>query len=153
MALSATMPTPTSLLSSFRSWLTAKNYYDSTIRNYLADTKSFLDFATHQSVNNSCYSPQTVALYLDSLKSDPNYRRYLSSLSKFFHFSLDQNFTSKNPLKSALKPIKPSLEDFIVEYEAYLTKKRFSPTTIRNYLNDIRQFIDWSKSHLVSQNL
>ena len=61
--------------------------------------------------------------------------------------------TRQNPLKSALKPIKPSLDDFITEYEAYLTKKRFSPATIRNYLNDIRQFIDWSKSHLVSQNL
>ena len=144
---------PTSLLSNFRSWLTAKNYSASTIRNYLADTNNFLKFTARQSSPPQPYSTSIVATYLNSLKSDPNYRRYLSSLSKFFQFSLDQNLTSTNPLKTALKPVKPSLDDLIVEYEAYLTKKRFSPATIRNYLNDIRQFIDWSQSQLVSKNL
>ena len=147
------LPTSATLLSAFRSWLTAKNYSASTIRNYLADTNNFLEFTTHQSSPSNPYSPSTVTAYLNSLKSDPNYRRYLSSLSKFFQFSLDQFLTSTNPLKAALKPVKPSLDDLIAEYEVHLTKKHFSPATIRNYLNDIRQFIDWSQSQLVSKNL
>lgn len=151
--MTSSLPTPTSLLSSFRSWLTAKNYSASTIRNYLADTNNFFKFTSRQSSPPQPYSPSIVATYLNSLKSDPNYRRYLSSLSKFFQFSLDQNLISTNPLKTALKPVKPSLDDLIVEYETYLTKKRFSSATIRNYLNDIRQFIDWSQSQLVSKNL
>lgn len=136
-----------SLLSAFRSWLTLKNYSESTVRNYLSDTNNYFDFIAQQSLPlDSLYLPSTISQYLRPIQSDPNYRRYLSSLSKFFQFSLDQNLVSTNPIKAALKPIKPSTEDIITEYNAFLVKKHFSPTTIRNYLADIRQFIDWSKS-------
>lgn len=131
------------LLTPFKFWLTNKSYSASTIRNYLSDIDNFLDF----SHDIDLFSPETVSTYLKTISSDTNYSRYLSSLSKFFQFSLDQNLCKINPLKTALKDKKPSLNEVINQYSEHLNKKQFSPATTKNYLNDIKQFIQWSNSN------
>lgn len=132
----------TLVLNPFKSWLINKNYSSSTIRNYLSDIDNFLDFAK----TLDPFSSDTVSAYLKTISSDPNYSRYLSSLSKFFQFSLDQGLTKTNPLKAALRDKKPNLDEIISQYSEYLKKKNFSESTVRNYLNDIRQFTDWSST-------
>ena len=134
------------VLNPFKSWLVNKNYSDSTIRNYLSDIDAYFNFTK----NSDPFSSQTVFDYLQIISSDSNYSRYLSSLSKFFQFSLDQGLAKTNPLKAALRDKKPNLDEIINQYSEYLNKKNFSESTIKNYLNDIRQFTDWSKSKIES---
>jgi len=134
------------VLIPFKSWLIAKGYSASTIRNYLSDTNQFFDFAKDQDI----FSSETVSLYFKTINKDSNYSRYLSSLSKFFQFALDQGLNKTNPLKAALRDKKPSTDEIINQYSEYLNKKRFSQSTVKNYLNDIKQFIDWSKLKIES---
>lgn len=123
----------------FKAWLTSKNYSSSTIRNYLSDIHAYFDFVK----NSNPFFPEIVSLYLKKINKDPNYSRYLSSLSKFFQFSLDQKIISTNPLKIARQPKIPTPSDILSDYQSFLVKKHFSIATIKNYLNDIQQFIDW----------
>lgn len=134
------------ILQPFKVWLTTKNYSPATIRNYLSDTNQFFDFANDQDI----FSSETISLYLKNISKDSNYPRYFSSLSKFFQFALDQNLVKTDPLKAALKDKKPSSDEIINQYSEYLNKKQFSQSTVKNYLNDIKQFIDWSKLKIES---
>ncbi|MCW1949444.1 MAG: site-specific integrase [Candidatus Shapirobacteria bacterium] len=134
------------ILQPFKGWLTIKNYSPATIRNYLSDTNQFFDFATDQDI----FSSDTVSAYLKTIQSDSNYARYLSSLSKFFQFAQDQSLVKTDPLKAALRDKKPSSDEIINQYTQYLNKKQFSQSTVKNYLNDIKQFIDWSKLKIES---
>ena len=130
------------LINSFKQWLTSKSYSPATIRNYLSDLNSFFQF----SQNSNPFLPETISSYLKKINSDSNYRRYLSSLSKFIQFAQDQGLTKTNPLKAALRNKKPTSDEIINQYSEFLTKKNFSNATIKNYLNDIKQFIDWSQN-------
>lgn len=132
-------------LNSFKSWLISKNYSNSTIRNYLADLNRYFNFSQS---STKIFSPENVNLYLISIKTDGNKNRYLSSLSKFFHFAIDQQLIKSNPLKKKYtKPSNSSPENVLNLYQSFLTKKKFSPVTIKNYLNDIQQFINWNQSN------
>ena len=166
-------PNTYDLTSSFRSWLISKNYSSATIRNYLSDINDYFEFVSNPPVlrtssldkgrklsTNNCspssrgaversetegFRVEILSAYLKIISSNPNYRRYLSSLSKFFQFAQDQNLVKNNPLKIA-KKAKPSTDEIINQYSQYLDKKHFSQSTVKNYLNDIKQFIDWSKN-------
>ena len=39
-----------------------------------------------------------------------------------------------------------SIENIISQYQEQLEAKKFSLSTIRNYINDIHQFINWAQS-------
>jgi site-specific recombinase XerD len=146
-----TLSTPTnqdlSILKNFRSFLISKNYSSSTIRNYLSDIGSYFEFINKSSLISNIYDSTIISSYLKTISSDSNYRRYLSSLSKFFRYAQDQDLIKNNPLKTALRDKKPSGNEIINDYQEFLVKKKFSSATIKNYLNDIRQFIDWSSEN------
>jgi len=135
-----------SLISSFKSWLKARNYTTLAIVNHISDINIFFDFVYKQSPDTSPYLSNIIADYIRSIQLDSDYRIQISHLSKFFQFSLDQKLVNTNPFKEVFQPFNPSLKKVMAEYSLYLTKKNYSHATIRNYLNDIRQFIDWSKS-------
>lgn len=166
------------LSSSFKSWLVSKTYSPATIRNYLSDVNAYLEFISNplslrdislkkgnqqkppflrevpeqsegRGFNSSTiFSPDTVSVYLKKIDKDQNYSRYLSSLSKFFQFAIDQKLISVSPLKKARQPKTQTPNDILLDYQSFLTKKHFSPVTIKNYLNDIRQFIDWQQNQI-----
>lgn len=138
----------------FSHWLSAKSYSSSTIRNYLSDINAYISFFRNSKLeirNLSIFSSDTVSSYLQTIQKNPAYSRYLSSLSKFFQYALDQNLIKTNSLKQAQKVKKPSIDDIVADYQSFLTKKHFSNSTIRNYLNDLRQYIDFCNSQQ-SQN-
>ena len=128
-------------LNSFKSWLISKSYSSSTIRNYLSDVNRYLT-----SVSDNIFFPDSVSQYLLTIQKDSNINRYLSSLSKFFQFAIDQHLISTDPLKIAQKPKTSTPADILADYQSFLSKKHFSPSTIKNYLNDIQQFIDWNQN-------
>ncbi len=141
------------IIDSYKNWLRSRSYSDATIRNYLVDVNKYLSFIENCKLkieNSNYFSQENLSTYLGSIKGDSNYSRYSSSLSKFFQFALDQNLISENPFSKALKntnePLYPPLNDIIQLYQHQLEKKKFSISTIRNYINDIQQFINWAQS-------
>lgn len=138
------------IVKGFSFWLNSKSYSSSTVRNYLSDVNAYINFIRNSKLeirNLSIFSSDAVSSYLHTIQKNPAYSRYLSSLSKFFQYALDQNLIKIDPLKQAQKVKKPSTDDILSDYQSFLTKKHFSVSTIRNYLNDLRQFIDWSKNY------
>ncbi len=143
------------ILQGFSLWLNSKSYSSSTIRNYLSDINAYFIFfrnskPAHLNAStfdeSTIFSSDTVSSYLQTIQKNPAYSRYLSSLSKFFQYSIDQNLVKIDPLKQAKKIKKPSIENIISNYQSFLIKKHFSSSTIRNYLNDLRQYIDFCNS-------
>jgi site-specific recombinase XerD len=137
-------------LSSFRNWLQTKNYSESTVRNYIVDLNKYFDFVISSSANpaKDIFAKESIAAYLTVINSDSNKDRYASSLSKFFSFCEDQKLIAKNPLakKAPAKDDQKEFEALIGLYEKQLKQKNFSDATIRNYINDIRQFINWANN-------
>lgn len=121
-------------LKSFQLWLEHHQFSASTIRNYLADTSRYLS------------SGLDANRYLLSLESDPNYPRYLSSLKKYIAFSLDQGLISHNPIHSPAAAA-PTLTDYIFQYKTHLEKHRAPLSTVRNYLNDLIQYVTWLETN------
>jgi site-specific recombinase XerD len=132
-------------ISSFKLWLQAKNYSPATIRNYLVDISKYLDFS-----RTDIFSQNSISSYVASLSKNENTSRYLSSLNQFCLYALDQHLVTQNPLKAALKnlrssskPLDPTLDDLLKLYQQNLIKHNTAPVTIKNYLNDLHQYINW----------
>jgi len=120
-------------LPSYKTWLQSKNYNINTIRNYLSDVNEYLKF-------------ESLDLYLSSIEKDQNQARYVSSLNKYFEFCIDQHLLDKNPLKSLGKKPHQDIDFLMDQYKTYLIKKHKTSATIKNYLNDIKQFINFCES-------
>lgn len=131
-------------LNSFKTWLSQKHYSLSTIKNYLADLNKYFTFNS----DLDHFSSSTLDTYLASISTDSNQNRYTSSLAKFFQFALDQKLIDFNPFK---KTDFISTDEIVNRYQSHLVKNEFSSTTIKNYLVDIQQFIDWLKLNPLDQ--
>ena len=140
------------IITSYRNWLKSKSYSEATIRNYLADLKKYFLFtnSNFDQVTDKIFDQDNLSSYFQNINQDSNYKRFLASLSKFFQFALDQHLISNNPFPKALKstsePLSPPIEDIIKQYQQQLETKKFSISTIKNYINDIHQFINWAQN-------
>jgi hypothetical protein len=140
------------IIVSYQHWLGAKSYSDATIRNYLVDLRKYFLFTNpnENELTDKIFNQDNLSSYFQNINQDQNYKRFLASLSKFFQFALDQQLISENPFAKALKstgePLCPPVEDLIKIYQQQLEAKKFSISTIRNYINDIHQFINWAES-------
>ena len=155
------------LFTSYQNWLLSKDYSAATIRNYLVDLKKYISFSLSAPVRaDRCVCPlsgehtdsplqisdkifdsNNLTSYFQTINQDQNYKRFLASLSKFFQFSIDQQLISQNPFPKAIKAQpESSLEDIIKLYQQQLETKKFSISTIKNYINDIHQFINWAQN-------
>jgi hypothetical protein len=140
------------IITSYQNWLKSKSYSETTIRNYIADLKKYFLFTNSNldQVTDKIFNQDNLSSYFQNINQDSNYKRFLASLSKFFQFALDQHLISENPfpkaLKSTGKPLCPPIEDIIKQYQQQLEVKKFSISTIKNYINDIHQFINWAQT-------
>ena len=141
------------LLPNFKLWLQAKNYYPTTVKNYISDTNKYLRYAANQNP----FSPPTLSAYIIHLSNKNNAKRYLASLNKFCQFAQDQNLTTQNNFKTALKiqkqtSPKPSvslqLSDLVSHFKHHLSHQKRSSATIRNYINDLNQYITWLENEV-----
>lgn len=148
--------TASSFYQSFKSWLQIRNYQPSTVRNYLADITKFLSFT--QQKNSSAllssihiFSDPNLSSYLAEITPDPNSKRYLASLNKFCQFALDQHLISQNPFKSVKtqfqKPPQTQLAEILNLYQTYLQNHHKTPSTVKNYLNDIENYINFLETN------
>lgn len=141
----------------FRFWLINRKYSPSTIKNYLSDINSYLNFIknTPQTTNiNDFFDQQTISSYLTTLTNNSSYKRYLASLNKFCQFALDQKIISSNPIAKIrktnfteyTKDKLTSTNDIINKFNLYLKQQNKSNSTIKNYLVDIGQFLAWAEN-------
>jgi site-specific recombinase XerD len=135
------------IVTSYKNWLKLKSYSNATIRNYIADLKKYFLFTNPDSdkITDKIFDQNNLTSYFQNINQDQNYKRFLASLSKFFQFALDQKLISTNPFPKALK-VQPetNLKEVVNQYKQQLQTKKFSISTIRNYVNDIQQFINWT---------
>jgi len=77
--------------------------------------------------------------------------RRFSSLRRFGEFCLAQNWITENHFDTlrniSLNQPFPENEFHLGEFKNELWKKGSTKLTIKNYLNDVRQFLKWSKPH------
>lgn len=137
----------------FHSWLKNRNYSSSTIKNYLADISKFESFInTSYPQTQDPFDVSLISNYLSSLTGKSNYTRYLASLKKFCQFALDQKVISANPIKKALNPSiknpikkdQTQVDSILNQFSIYLKNQHKSASTVRNYLVDIQQFLNWN---------
>lgn len=137
------------ILISYQRWLKSKSYSEATIRNYLVDVKKYILFTNSNldQITDKIFDQDNLSSYIQTINQDPNYKRFLASLSKFFQFALDQHLISSNPFPKAIKAEpEANLNDLIKLYQHQLEAKNFSISTIKNYINDIHQFINWAQN-------
>lgn len=78
--------------------------------------------------------------------------RRFSSLRKFGAFSQDQGWLKENTfdtlknIPEVEKPF-PESEHHLEEFKVHLWKNNLSKATLKNYLNDIKQFLSWTDLH------
>jgi len=132
-------------LETYTSWLVAQKYQTNTIRNYQLDLKTFL--------NDSSFvlSETSISDFIAKDSTQNNHSRHLASISKFCQYALDQQLISTNPFplakKHAENPTKThDLNLLLTQFAQSLAREHKSPTTIRNYLGDIRQYITFCES-------
>lgn len=155
-----------SALNSFKLLLLSEKVSNGTIRSYLSDTRHFIAWLNlYQKSNRQITSSligsialvrsKTINHYLEYLVENhvpsKTINRRLSSLRKFGGFCVSQGWLADNYF-SYLKNItsnQPASEDiyFLNEYRQKLIAENNTSQTIKNYLSDIRHFINWHACH------
>jgi len=151
------------VFTSYQNWLKSKSYSDATIRNYLMDLRKYIAFTVQVDrcvdplldehtdsplqITDKIFDQDNLVSYFQNINQDQNYKRFLASLSKFFQFALDQHLISQNPFPKAIK-VQPetNLEETVKLYQQQLEAKKLSLSTIRNYINDIHQYINFCET-------
>ena len=142
-------------ITQFKNYLSSqkKNPSKITIKNYLSDIKKFVAWyekTFNLSFTPSSISPQIIELFKKDYSDDLSIKsinRYLSSLRKFFSFLLLQKKISVNPFETPQKENQTKdLDPFhLRSFKNYLYVTDSSSLTIKNYLNDIKQFLSWTE--------
>ncbi len=140
-----------SILNSYRLWLKQHSYSPATVRNYLADAKKYLISQNFDGNFSHIFSLTCFSSYLSDLNDDSNYKRFLASLRVFCQFALDQSYITTNPLNHFQKNSQTTNQnELISQFKDYLIAQHFSSSTIKNYLNDIQNYLFWleQQSHV-----
>lgn len=144
-------------LKAFREYLinNKSEISDVTIKNYLADVKKFVvstERLTNKPFLPNQITPEVIQRYQTMLleqngetsmpSSASSVKRYISSLKKFCTFLHELGYLEKNPLEK----IAVASEDLfsLKLFKNYLFFSRASKATIKNYLIDVDQFLNWA---------
>lgn len=148
----------------FKLYLIGQKSSPLTIKNYLSDVRQFFDWLAkktgihYQAAGPSIFgifTQETIEEYQQDLLSAKNppstINRHLSALRKLGEFAKQRGWLTENPaVKVAnINPQKAKIletkgeEKILEEFRADLEKEKISPLTIKNYLVDLRHFLDW----------
>lgn len=148
----------------FRIYLISQKSSPRTIKNYLSDIRTFWEWLAkktgiHYQIAGpsifSLFTQETLQEYqkdLLSAKTPPStINRYLSALRKLGEFAKQKGWLTENPAIKIpnLSPFQKRLpgerpeEKILEEFCIELKKQKVSPLTIKNYLTDLRHFLNW----------
>lgn len=155
---------PMEYLTPFSHWLQNQQLTASTVRNYLVDVNRYLNWIKNQPDNAGTplssapqvvFSSDCLSRYIKEISGIPNAPRYLASLTKFCQFAYDQQLINSNPIKKLIKdqktiahsPSSLTLADLVKIFQDYLSAKNKTKFTIKNYINDLIQYINYCQLH------
>lgn len=150
----------------FKMYLENKDYGSATVKNYLADLKSFLSWdaenfeAIHDmhSIVESMeilLSNEHLEEYVESLrlsgKPIVTINRYMSSLRKFCSFCISQGWLITNSAKKVdnlnKKPTDIAIQQALISsFQKELTRQKMSTSSLKNYLMDAREYLHITSS-------
>lgn len=128
-----------------------------TVKNYVADVKRFARYFEGQyslPFKPDLITSEMISSYKRALVSEIGQRsvdRHISSLRKFFQFTIDQGLSQNNPCLTPETREDNSIESLarVKDFKDFLYNNKSSDLTIKNYIIDIKQFFSWFE--LVSQ--
>ena len=155
---------PQTLLSSFRLYLKAQGKKENTIRNYLQDIDHFFSWLSSQIKDSSLQAllsdPNKIAQNI-TVKNLTVYQRFLeknevspttinrrlSSLRQLTKFFLSQGWLKEDPIKKlaniSIEKETDKTSQILEKFAKALEEEGKSKTTIRNYLSDVKGFLEW----------
>jgi site-specific recombinase XerD len=125
----------------------------STIKNYVSDINHLLGFLSQtlqqQEIKPEHLTPASIKAYQKHLQASgqPNTTdRRLSSLRKFGEFLVKTKHLQQNPCRQLL-PLQPqpSYSHLIGHFKKHLKSQKLAPSTIKNYLSDIKNYLLWAQ--------
>lgn len=138
----------------FKKSLLAENVSKSTIKNYLSDLRHYFGWL-YQSVSKNSTSENLDVIALSTVPTVKNYiaslstngipektiNRRLSTLRKFFSFSINQGWMNYNPAKK-IENIHSelSVSESLGEFESFLKGIGLTEDDIKDRLDDIKEF-------------
>ncbi len=140
-------------LDNFKIWLKSKKYNQGTIRNYICDINKYLRFTKKHfsSPKNSelfIFSEEAFGTYVLHVADEKNSLRYFTSLAKYSQYALEKKIIATNNFKIVRKQVlhhrNTHLDPIVQLYQTNLTHQNKTSATIKNYINDVQQFINWS---------
>jgi site-specific recombinase XerD len=151
----------------FKNYLIIKKTSPVTAKNYLVDVKHFLNWLSqktgvkYQVVGKSIFSlftEETINEYKNDLLSEKTpfstLNRRLSALRKFGQFGKEQGWLKENPaakisnVNQETANQKENLTEQILQnFQHQLTKEKASGLTIKNYLSDLKHFLNWVEAN------
>ena len=147
------------ILKEFLEYLKLKKLSEKSVKNYISDVRQFLKWTAKKSFIN--FTPNVFAAYkvylLNQKTPTKTINRYLSSLRTFGQFLKQEKLMMLNPtqgleninIRTSLVPsgIRPGLvqakRPVLKEFEQDLIKQRLKPATIKNYISDVSQFLEF----------
>jgi len=145
--------------ASFKKYLLAGNKKN-TVKNYLSDLRHFLVWLTLKHAETKSQSDFVPSFLTSSLVSEyklyllanhipaKTINRRLSTLRKFCSFCVLQNWIKENPAKTVQNITKTfsitdsnQLPQILDIFKNDLLKENLNQTTIKSYLDDVREFL------------
>ncbi len=138
------------LLKNFQFYLKQKNLTDKSIKNYISDIRRFFEWTAKNNLNQ--LTQNTFSQYRDWLinqkTNTKSINRYLSSIRMFGLFLQEKQLAPINPT-SAIENVKDydkklgNIGKILREFQNSLVKEKLSQATIRNYISDVKQFLEY----------
>lgn len=149
----------------FALFLKAKGISPISQKNYLSDLRHFLSWFVlvlkSKDVDVEKISIPSLASFItiDLISRYKNFlslnnvppktaNRRLSTLRKFCSFCISQGWIKENPAKKVtnIARKKDQGEEILKRFSLALKEEGTTKVTIKNYLSDIRQFLNWTKT-------
>ena len=127
------------ILEEFRSFLASKGLNKVTSKNYVSDTRKFLNatnFTTLTDLTNELF---TNYLSGSSIPAS-TLNRYKSSLRRFGLFLHEKyGISVQTPDRASLQ-----IDSLLSHFKSSLQKGKMSDSTVKNYLSDLNHFMAWT---------
>jgi len=150
----------------FKNYLIIRKTSPVTAKNYLGDVNHFLNWLAketgvkYQIVGKAIFglfTEETLNQYKNNLLicKTPlsTLNRRLSALRKFGDFGKEQEWLKENPAEKIANATKSDLvftttnkqsnDAILKKFSLHLEKEKVSPLTLKNYLSDLKHFLEW----------
>lgn len=134
---------------------TSKPLSQSSIKNYVSDIKHFLTwlnkFTGQKTIKPIHINSKTCQAYKDFLHQNTppaTANRRLSSLRRFTAFLTITKLAPNDPGQDLTNLSATTLDSLLTEFQTFLISQELAPSTIKNYLSDVRNYLLWTRKNI-----